>query len=166
MTFIDLIIILIIAAFVFFGLFFGLVHTIGSLIATILGIVISTRFIDPAFKNFGFIFGGGQFAKVIVFIILFALVSRIIGVIFWFIGGFLNMISFIPFAGAINRLLGAVFGLVEGVIVVAIILFYAMQVLPKDMLFGAMHGSIMAKYLMAVMTALQVFIPERMRLPS
>ncbi len=164
MTFIDLIIILIIAAFVFFGLFFGLVHTIGSLLATVLGIVISTRFIDPTFKNFGFIFGGGQFARVIVFIILFALTSRIIGVVFWFIGGFLNMISFIPFAGMVNRLFGAVFGLVEGVIVVAVILFYAMQVLPKDLLLSAMHGSIMAKYLMAVMNALQVFLPQGMRL--
>ena len=71
MGFIDIVLIVIVGAFVLFGLFFGLVHTLGSLLGTIVGIIFASRLVDPAFETFGFLFGGGTFAGFIIFILIF-----------------------------------------------------------------------------------------------
>lgn len=159
-TFIDIILLVVILAFVFFGLFFGLIHTLASLATTFIGLVIAMHFADPAFNKFGFILGGGDFAHIVTFIFVFLLTSRILSILLKFVGGLFSWFTYIPFASTINRLLGAIFGLVEGLIVVGVILFYAMQVLPDDTLLSALQGSFLAKYLVALMSALQVFFPE------
>lgn len=164
MTFIDVVFLLIIGAFVFFGFFFGLIHTIGSLIGTVIAIVFATRYIDVAFATFGFLFGGNEIAKVIVFIILFVLTARLVGIVFWLIRNVLFFFTWIPFANTVNRLLGALFGFGEGVIVVGMVTFYAMQILPEDTLLNSLEGSFMAKYLVAIIRALQVFFPESLRI--
>jgi hypothetical protein len=53
--------------------------------------------------------------------------------------------------------------LVEGVLVVGVVIFYAMQILPDDTLLQSLQGSLLAKYLVAVMSALQVFFPESLK---
>lgn len=164
MTFIDILILVIIGAFVFFGFFFGFIHTFGSLIGTIVGIVVASRLVDPTFDMFGFLLGNGDVAKVIVFIILFLLTSRIIGLLLWFVNGLFYIFAFIPFAGFINRLVGAAFGFVEGIIVVGVVIFYAMQILPDDTLLFTLQNSIMAKFLIAMVSALEVFFPENLKI--
>jgi membrane protein required for colicin V production len=163
MTFIDIVLIVIILAFVFFGLFFGIVHTIGSLLTTVLGIIIATRFVDTVFKSFGFILGGGEAARVIAFIFLFFISSRLLSIILRFFGGLFSWFTYIPFANSFNRLLGALFGLIEGILVVGVVIFYAMQILPDDTLLHALQGSLLAKFLVSVMSMLQVFFPESLK---
>ncbi len=164
MTLIDILILVIIGAFVFFGFFFGFVHTFGSLIGTILGIYVASHLVDPTFNMFGFLLGNGDLAKVIVFIILFLLTSRIIGLLLWFVNGLFYIFAFIPLAGFFNRIIGAAFGFIEGIVVVGVVVFYAMQILPDDTLLYALEGSLMAKYLVAAMMAFQVFLPEAMKI--
>lgn len=160
MGFIDIVLIVIIGAFVFFGLFFGLVHTLGSLLGTIVGIIFASRLVDPTFETFGFLFGGGTIGKVILFILIFFIITRLIGIVFWFVGKIFNVLAWIPFARSLDKLLGGLFGFVEGVIVVGVVLFYAMQVLPDDTLRTALETSAVAGYLVTTMSILQVFFPE------
>ena len=163
MGFIDIILIVIVGAFVLFGLFFGLVHTLGSLLGTVFGIFFASRLVDPAFETFGFLFGGGTFSKILIFIIIFFLITRLVGLVFWIIGKVFNVLTWIPFARSFDRLLGGLFGFIEGVIVVGVALFYAMQVLPDDTLRTMLETSIVADFLIATMSALQVFFPEAAR---
>ena len=163
MVFIDIVLLVIVGAFVFFGLFFGLVHTIGSLLGTILGIIVASHFVEPTFDAFGFLLGGGSAARIIIFIILFLVVSRLSGVILWFVEKIFGFFSIIPFAGTINRLLGAGLGLIEGIIVVGVVLFYAMQVLPVDTLLASLDSSVVADFLLATVSALQILFPETLR---
>jgi membrane protein required for colicin V production len=160
MGFIDIILIVIVGAFVFFGLFFGLVHTLGSLVGTIIGIIFASRLVDPAFETFGFLFGGGTIGRIMVFILIFFIITRLIGIIFWMIGKVFNVLMWIPFARSLDRLLGALFGFIEGIIVVGVVLFYAMQVLPDAALKSALETSSVASFLIATMSVLQVFFPE------
>ena len=144
MGFIDIVLLVIVGSFVLFGFFFGFVHTLGSLIGSIVGIFLTTRLIDPAFNQFGFIFGGGNAARVIIFIILFMLISRLVGIVFWFLGKIWDVLSFIPFAKSFDRLLGGIFGCIEGIVIVGVLIFYA-------------------KYLVATASALQVLLPEGLK---
>ncbi len=164
MPLVDIILIAIVGLFVLFGLFFGLVHTLGSLIGTILGIVVTTRLIDPAFEKLGFLFGDGGLGKVILFIIIFLLISRLVGLLFWVIERVLGVFAMIPFASSINRLLGGVFGFVEGVLVVGVVLFFALQYLPDTAVKAALEQSSVADYLIATMAAIQVLFPEAVRI--
>ena len=160
MGFIDVILIVIIGAFVFFGLFFGLVHTLGSLLGTIVGIIFASRLVDPTFETFGFLFGGGTAAKIILFVLIFFIITRLVGIVFWMLGKVFNVLMWIPFARSLDRLLGGVFGFLEGIIVVGVVLFYAMQVLPDDTLRTTLETSAVADYLVTTMSILQVFFPE------
>ncbi len=161
---VDLFLILIVSMFVFFGLFFGLIHTLGNVVGTVLGIVVGTRLIDPAFEKFGFLFGGSGAGKVIVFIILFLLISRLVGLAFWAAEKIFGILAWFPFASTINRLLGGLFGLIEGVLVVGVCLFFAMQYLPDTAVKAALEASFIAKYLLALAAAIQVLFPEGVRI--
>lgn len=163
MGFIDIFLIVIIGAFVLFGFFFGLFHTLGSVIGTIVGIIFASRLVDPAFSTFGFLFGGGTAAKIILFILIFFLITRLVGLVFWFLSKFFHFFSWIPFLRSFDRVLGALFGFIEGVIVVGVVLFYAMQVLPDDTLRNVLETSRVADFLIVTMTTLQVFFPESAR---
>lgn len=133
------------------------------MIGTIVGIIFASRLIDPAFSTFGFLFGGGTAAKIILFILIFFLITRIIGLVFWFLSKFFHFFSWIPFLRSFDRVLGALFGFIEGVIVVGVVLFYAMQVLPDDTLRDVLETSRVANFLIVTMTTLQVFFPEYAR---
>ncbi len=159
MAFIDIVFILIIAAFVFFGFFFGLVHTLGSLVGVVVAIIFSSRLVDPAMDAFGFLFGGGDAARIIIFILIFFVISRLVGIVFWILGKIWDVVSWIPFAKTIDRLLGGVLGLVEGIVVIGVILFYASQVLPEGTLRTILETSFMAKYLIATTGMFQSFLP-------
>ncbi len=161
--FVDVVLLVIIGAFVLFGLFFGFLHTLGSLIGSIVALFLADRLIDPALHSFGFIFGGGSAAKVVLFFILFLLISRAVGLVLWLVGRLWGVVSWIPFAKSIDRLVGGLFGLLEGIVVVGFVLFYAMQILPPTTLRSVLETSMMAKYLLAVAGGLQVFLPASVR---
>jgi membrane protein required for colicin V production len=164
MAFVDIVLLVIIGAFVLFGLFFGLVHTLGALIGAILGIFLASRFIDPVFDVVGPFIGNGSVARIIIFIILFLFVSRLAGFVLWLIEKLLGVLKIIPFAGFLNRLLGGAFGLLEGVVVVGIVLFYSTQVLPQDTILAALQTSTIADFLLSAVSTLQVLFPESMRM--
>ena len=160
MFLVDVILVVIIALFVLFGFLFGLVHTLGSLVGTILGTVLASRLIEPAFEKFGSFLGGGAIAKIVLFIVIFILISRVIGLLFWVVEKVLGIFAMVPFAKTFNHLLGAIFGFVEGVIVVGVVLFFALQYLPNDAVRAALEQSNVATYLLAITAAIQVMYPE------
>lgn len=164
MFLVDIVLLVIIGLFVLFGFLFGLVHTLGSLVGSVLGTVVASRLIEPAFERFGGLLGGGAIGKIVLFIIIFILISRVIGILFWVIEKALGIFSMVPFAKTFNRLLGAAFGLLEGVIVVGVVLFFALQYLPDASVKAALEESSVATLLIAVTAAIQVMFPEGTKL--
>lgn len=160
MFLVDLILVVIVGLFVLFGFLFGLVHTLGSLVGSVLGTVLASRLIEPAFERFGSFLGGGAIAKIVLFIVIFILISRVIGLLFWVVEKVLGIFAMVPFASTFNRLLGAAFGFVEGIIVVGVVLFFALQYLPNDAVRAALEQSNVATYLLAITAAIQVMYPE------
>lgn len=163
MAFIDIVLLVIVGAFVLFGLFFGLIHTLGSLIGAIVGIIFASRLIDPSFEAIGFLFGGGNIARVVLFILIFLIVTRLVGLVFWLVGRVAKPLSWIPFVKSINHLLGGVLGFVEGVIVVGIVLLYATQIIPFESLRSQVEDSRVGNYLVTTAEVLQFFFPEDWR---
>lgn len=164
MAFIDLVLAVFVGAFVIFGLFFGLIHTLGSLVGTLVGIVVATRLIDPVAQMFSFLGTQTAIGNIVLFIILFLLVTRLVGLVFWMLDKIFGFVKMIPFAKTIDKILGGVFGFVEGVIVVGVICYYAMQILPQDTLLTWLESSAVGNYLIGVVGAFQILFPESLRI--
>lgn len=153
MNFIDIVLILLVSGFVFFGLFFGFVRTLGSLIGTILGFFVTGWLIGPISALLGGI-GGSSVGKVVLFVFIFFIVTRLIGIVFWLIGKFLGILAWIPFAGIIDRFVGAAFGFVEGIVFVGVGLYFILQYLPDDAVRATLAASVVGKYLLALVAGI------------
>lgn len=124
----DIILIIIIAGFVFYGLFFGLIRTLGSLLGAVIGLWLTFIFYLTAYDWIKNIFFGHELSgKIVTFIILFIIINRLIGFIFAILDRTFDLLSVIPFLKTINRLAGAILGFIEGGLVLGLILLYISQ---------------------------------------
>jgi uncharacterized membrane protein required for colicin V production len=164
MGFIDLVLGVFVGGFVLFGFWFGFIHTLGSLIGTFVGILLATRLIEPVSEWLSFLGAETGVGKVILFVVLFLLITRLVGLVFWILEKIFGFVKHIPFAKSTNRILGGVFGFIEGVLVVGMIAYYALQVLPADTLLTWLESSVVAEYLIGTVSALQFMFPEGLQL--
>lgn len=123
-TAIDIVLIISLAGFVFYGLFFGLIRTLGSLIGTLAGFILAAKFYLPAYGLIqNLFFGRDNIGKVVTFFVLFTLINRLVCFIFALINKAYDIISIIPFLKTINRLAGAVFGFLLGGVALGFLLY-------------------------------------------
>lgn len=128
MAIFDIILLIILSGFIFYGLFFGLIRTIGSLFGLVGGLWLTLVFYLTVFGWVKNLFFGHELAgKIVTFLILFTLINRLIGFIFILLDRTFDLISIIPFLKTINRLAGAALGFVEGGLVLGLILSLASQ---------------------------------------
>ncbi len=124
MSIIDVALLLILAGFVFYGLFFGLIRTIGAFFGVLIGAYLASRFYIPVSDWVDAIFFGYyNLGKVLVFIILFSLINRLVGFLFYLLDKAFNFISIIPFLKTINRLGGLILGFLTGSLFIGIIIY-------------------------------------------
>ncbi|TSC95923.1 MAG: hypothetical protein Athens101410_247 [Parcubacteria group bacterium Athens1014_10] len=121
----DLILLFILFAFIWFGFFYGLIYTIGS----VLGIIIGTwvgglYYAELAEIALPVFFGNINLSKVLCFLVIFIIVSKLISFIFYLLDKTFKFISIVPFLKSINRLLGALLGFIEGMIVLGLIFYF------------------------------------------
>jgi len=155
----DLILVLILGGFILFGLWFGLIHTLGSLIGVVAGSWIASHSYIYIAEQFSWLWGTGNFAKLIIFIIIFIIVNRLVGFAFYLFERVFNIISIIPFLKSINRLAGGILGLVEGLLVLGTILFVASKY-ELGMLTEQMSQSEVVPYFLLATTILLPLFPE------
>lgn len=161
MTLFDLILLLILGGFVAYGLWFGLINTLGVLVGTIAGAFLAARWYDDVASWLGFLFGGREnLAKVICFLILFIIINRLVGLVFWLVDKIFSFLKIIPFLSTINRLLGAVFGFLEGVLVLGLTLYLAERYPLGDWFMNYLADSKVAHYFITVGKILMPLLPE------
>ena len=154
----DVLLVIIIFGFAFAGFFFGLIHTLGSLVGTVAGFILASKFAPTLSGWISVIFGESSALSIISFIIVFLVASRLVGFLFWLVQKVFDVISLVPFLKSINRLLGAVLGFAEGIIVTGAVLYYASSIIPEWIL-SLGGSSVISGYLVSVFTAILVFLP-------
>jgi len=138
MELLDIIILVVVGGFALFGFWFGFIHTLGSLLGTILGVYLSSRYYEPVANWIVDVTGwGGNWPKVTTFIVAFIVINRLVGLLFFFIDKVLHIVTRLPFVKSINRLLGLCLGFFEGVISIGVI-FYFIERFPVSDQLGAM----------------------------
>jgi len=165
MSIFDISLLIIVSGFALFGLWFGLVHTLGSLIGTVVGVYLASRFYAPlANWIIGFTGWNQNYITVIVFIVSFLLITRLVGFVFWILQKFLSIFTSLPFIKGLDRILGMVFGLVEGALVVGISLYFIARFPISLMFMGGMENSQVAPPLVRLASILVPLFPEALRM--
>ena len=164
MSLFDITLLVIISIFALAGLWFGLVHTIGSLAGTVLGVYLATRYYEPAanwlINTTGW---GANFSKVLIFVIAFFIINRLVGLVFWVIYKILSVITRLPFVNGINRFLGLIFGVLEGVIVLGMVFYFIARFPVGDKFMAALSASQIAPTTVNVASVLWPLIPDAIR---
>lgn len=121
MSYLDIILFVVIVAFTLFGLWSGFLQSIGSIIGTIAGLVVANQYFAQVslwvIERTGW---GQNTARVVTFILLYIVIARGIGILFWVAEKILRLV---PFGKTANRLFGAVLGLIEGVLAIGIFMY-------------------------------------------
>lgn len=115
MLLLNIILILLWLGFVGTGLKDGFIHTLGRLVGSIAGFVIARSW-SITVGSFLAVFLPTGWARFIAFLIIFIVITRLVGFLFTLADGAFKILSFIPFLKTINNFLGALLGIVEGVI--------------------------------------------------
>lgn len=166
MSFVDIILLIFLGGFVLFGFWFGIIHTLGALIGTILGAYIASHYFSSVAIFIGDKIGGNlPVLKIILFILIFTVVNRLVGLLFYLAEKVFNVLSIIPFLKTINRLAGAVLGFIEGALVIGLILHVAGTVPLSSWFVGmVLEPSSIARYLLGVARVLVPLLPEALRI--
>jgi len=164
LTILDLILILILFLFIAFGFALGLVQTIGALVGVVVGAWLAGVFYEPVGAWLEpILLGHGNTARIVAFIVVFVLINRLIGLVFWILNKVFNLISIIPFTKTINRLLGALLGLLEGTLVLGLIIYFVSRFEISEWFTEVLAGSQVAVWLAWVASILAPLLPELLR---
>lgn len=159
----DIILLIIFFGFVGAGFYFGLVHTLGAIIGVVVGIITAGSLyssVGPFFRFFGL---KSEVANVFAFILIFIVVSRLIGwMVHMFDKGF-SIIKIIPFASTANRFLGALFGFLEGALVLGTILFVASHFSISPAVNQAINDSAFAGLLITIAKIVTPLVPQAIK---
>ncbi len=161
----DLVLILIWAGFVFNGLAKGLIRLLGRIVGLIIGAIIASYYyIDFYLWSQNYVSLGEGVGKVLSFIVLFVVATRIIDWIFVYLEKLFKFISIIPFTKLLNRILGGALGFLEGALFLGVIVYVISQYAFLDGLFsGQLETSILVPYLLWFIQILLPILPEAIK---
>lgn len=164
LTVFDFVLILVLLGFVWRGFLCGVIHIIGSIFGTIIGIWLGglhyeklAGLASPVF------FGNSNLAKVVCFLIIFFVASKIVSFIFYLLDRIFKFISLLPFLKSINRLLGAAAGFLEGMIVLSLIFYFYSKYPFFDFLNKLIVKSQIIPYFLQFAKILLPLLPEVIR---
>jgi membrane protein required for colicin V production len=164
LTILDLVLILILFLFIAFGFALGLVQSIGALVGVVVGAWMAGMYYEPLGAWLEpILLGHGNTARIIAFIVVFVLINRLVGLVFWVINKIFNIISIIPFTKTINRILGAVLGLLEGVLVLGLIIYFVSRFEISEWFTSILTSSQVAAWLVKIASILTPLLPALLR---
>ena len=159
---IDVILLIVLSGFIFYGLFFGFIRTLGSFVGVFVGAFLASRLYLPIsdWADQWFL-GHESLGKIIVFFILFSIISKLTSLVFYLVDRIFNVISIIPFLKTINRLLGALLGFLTGALCIGLFLYIASRYSLIDSWLGKfLAGSQTADYYLKFADYLVPLLPE------
>lgn len=157
----DIIILGTIILFGILGFRTGLIHALGALAGTILGIYLAGHYYEKlAIKLIQFTDWNPNFVKVLVFILLFFIINRLIGIAFWIAGKLFSVVAAVPFLHLVDELLGGVLGVLEGLILVGIAIFFITKFPPSSNVMAGLDKSKSAPHVVSFSKFLWPLLPD------
>jgi len=162
--FFDYILLAIVAIFTWIGLWSGFIHTLGSFLGVFLGAALAARYYTHIAGAWDWVFFGNEkIAEIVIFVVIFVLISRVVGIIFWLANKIFGVVKLFPFLGSLNRLLGAILGFLEGVLILATVLFLVNQYQISPSIIDKLKDSEIAQILLTMAAVIKPLLPETVK---
>lgn len=164
MTTPDVILLIIVVGFTLFGFWFGLIHTLGSLVGTVLGAFLASRYFD-VFAGWLTSLTGfeGNWVRIFAFAFLFIIINRLIGFLFWVFEKTFGIVTKLPFISSINKIAGLVLGTLEGLITIGLVLHFVHLYPLSTKFMGWVDNSAIAPYAEKSAALLLPLLPEALK---
>jgi len=158
----DVILLILLAGFIFYGLFFGFIRVVGGLVGVVIGAILASRYYLLVFDYVeGVFLGYDSLGKVFSFMFAFFLIRKIIVMIVASLNTAFNIISVFPFLTTINRIGGAAIGFLQGSLILGLILFVSSRYTIIEHWFGEfLVNSQIAPILIKIASILMPLLPE------
>ena len=158
----DVILLILLAGFIFYGLFFGLIRVVGGLIGVVVGAILASRYYLLVFDYLEKVFlGYDNLGKVFSFIFTFILIRKLIVLVVASLDTAFNIISIVPFLTTFNRIGGAIFGFLQGSLILGLILFVASRYTIIEHWFGEfLVNSQIVPILIKITSILMPLLPD------
>lgn len=158
MSYFDIALLVILISFVANGLHKGLIRLLGQVVGLIIASYMASNFYLTFYQWGGDLVNWSEgVEKFLSFLILFILVTSIIGAVFIVIEKLFNLVSIIPFTKLINRLLGGAVGFLEGSLSLGLILLVAANF---HLLNSYLSVSKVSPWLIKIAEAVMPFLPK------
>lgn len=165
MSIFDICLVVILIVFTFSGLSKGLIRLLGRLVGLIIGAYIASHYYLLVYEwGADFAQGHDNIGKLVAFILLFAVVTRLIYLVFYFVEKLFNFIAIIPGSKYINNILGGLLGFLEGSLFLGLIIFVASRYTLIGNVFGqALIVSRVAPFLLKITDIILPFLPATLK---
>lgn len=165
MSYFDIALIIIVAAFTINGFIKGFIKLLGKIVALVIGIFAASHFYLQFYEWAQSFFAPREaLGKVVSFIVVFIVLTVIINFIFILIEKVFKLISIIPFTKLINNILGAALGFVEGALSIGIILFVVSKYAWIGSLFGnKLIASQLAPFFIKMVNIIMPILPQALK---
>jgi uncharacterized membrane protein required for colicin V production len=165
MSFFDISLIIILGGFTFSGLSKGLIRLLGHLVGLIIGAYIASHYYLLVFQwGEHLAKGHDSIGKVVAFILLFIVATRLIYLAFFLIEKFFNLIAIIPGSKYINNILGGLLGFLEGSLFLGLIIFVVSRYTLITNFFGSeLALSKIAPLLLKITDIIMPFLPAALK---
>lgn len=164
LSWLDLLIVLSVFGYVWGGLWTGLIQSIGGLVGLFLGEIIASRYYLHFSNTVAPVFNGNQIlAKIFAFILIFLLVTRLVGLAFFLVNKIFNFFAIVPGLKMLNRLGGALFGFLEGGLFVGITLQFMVRLPISPHLTQLIHNSMLATYFLGLTAWMVPLFPKALK---
>ncbi len=149
----NVILVVILLGFLGAGWKDGLIQTLGRLVGAVFGFL-AARAWSAKVAAFVTAFLPAGWTQLIVFIIIFVIVTRLVGWGFALLDGAFRILSILPFLKSINSLFGALLGGIEGIILAGGVIYLVTTFKLVPWLASLFASSIVAAWIMRVFTIL------------
>ncbi len=162
MPLLDVVLILFLAGFVYYGFSSGLIRAVGSLAGVVLGAWLAGTYYLTLFEWISGIWPWTpNIGKIVCFILAFTVISHAVSWAFTLFEQTFKLATIIPFLSTANRILGALFGFIEGALALGLILYIAGRYLPAVGTLGEWIGhSSIVSFLIDFSKILAPLLPE------
>lgn len=167
MSILDICLLIILIGFVLNGMFKGLINLLGRVVGLIVGAFVASHFYLTVFAWSESIYNGRDaLGKILSFIVLFIVVTRLMDLVFKLIEKTFNLIAVIPGSKYLNNIAGAVLGFFEGALFLGLIIY----VISRYALVGSLLGlseqltnSVICPALLGIVNIILPILPEALK---
>jgi uncharacterized membrane protein required for colicin V production len=167
MSILDICLLVILIGTVLNGLFKGLINLLGRVVGLIVGAFVASHFYLTFFSWSEHIYNGHDaLGKIISFVVLFIVVTKLMDFVFKLIEKAFNLIAIVPGSKYLNNIAGGVLGFFEGALFLGLIIYVVSRYAAVGNLLGIsgqLTNSVIAPALLKIVNIILPILPDALK---